>query len=148
MVNVRKLFMQALKKNAIYVLLVIFVTTVAFIVGAALGAKYSIAREMQLHEEVLIRNLPILAECKLHECNKILQQLLVQENDAAIDQYTSLERESTNRFFLNFGHGVWSIVYTLYSDSGSVTPSKRLREYYKKMGCGLSGIICQKKSIP
>ena len=116
---------------------------IAFITGEALGAKYALIREMQLYEEMLARNLPILSYCKINQCDEELQKILIQENDTAIQQYVLLERTYTNTLNRNVWYATWPIVFSLYSAPKSVTPSERLRGYYKKLGCGLNGVICQ-----
>lgn len=133
-------------RNMAFIILTALVTTIiAFVIGASLGAKYSITREMQLHEEVLVQNLTILADCKIHQCDKNLQRILIQENDSALTQYTGLEEDSRKNFFVYLGHGAWSVLFSIYTPSDSAMSSERLRKYYKNLGCGLNSVLCQPK---
>ncbi len=121
----------------------IFVSVlIAFIAGEALGSNYALLKEMQLHEQILVRNLSIFSKCKSNQCNQDFQESLVQENDIAIQQYTLLEATSKSILNRGFWYTIGPLAFAIYNNQ-SVTPSERLRGYYEKLGCGINGVICQ-----
>lgn len=129
--------MNKIVKNAFLFLLVFS----AFVFGSALGAKYALNREMQIHEELLIQNLATLADCKKQDCDEKMQKILIQQNDSAISKYEQVESESKNAFFIMFGQGVWALIYSIYAFDDNAS-SNKLRDYYSKIGCGLNNVIC------
>src|SRR5262245_49346098 len=122
--------------------LILFAISIAFIVGESLGARYALIREMQLHEAMLSRNLPIFSYCKVSRCDENIQRALLQENDTAFQQYAALENTYVDTLNRSLWYVAGPIGFSIYFDSQSVTTSERIREHYKKLGCGLDGTIC------
>ena len=105
--------MLFLNKKITITLLVLIAILLAFIMGVAFSAKYLLIREMQQREEILIRNLTALADCKINRCSKTRQQLLIVENDAAFKEFALLEIDSENVWYLNFSRAATLFVLSL-----------------------------------
>ena len=129
-------------KKLVGIALILSVILIAFVVGESLGARYALIREMQLHETVLARNLPIFSYCKVNRCDENIQKALLQANDAAIQQYALLENTYMDTLNRSFWYVTGPVGFSLYFDPQSVTPTERLRGQYKKLECGLNGIVC------
>ena len=124
-------------KRILFSIVYFFIIVLAFVLGSALVSKYAIIREMQLHEEILIGNLPIFTHCKISECDDTLQQLLVQKNDDSIQKYAALEGGLKENIFTNIVHDLWPIIFLYFYDLSSITSSDQLRHHYIKIDCGL-----------
>ena len=116
-----------------------------FILGIGFGSRYAFHMEMYVHENLLTRNLAILAGCKkeYYKCSKEIQEIIIQENDIAFDAYANLEKEATRPFINSIWQIIWSMMYIIYSDPKNINSSERLREHYDAIGCGTSGQLCQ-----
>lgn len=125
------------------ILLLLFIVLV-FVSGAALGARYSLSKEMQVHEELLVQNLTIFADCKKHMCDELMQKTLIMQNDAAIGKYEQVESQSKSGLFSLLNQGIWPVIYFTFSADDNLS-SQKLRAYYSKIGCGLDGVICHSK---
>ena len=133
--------MQILRNRFTRVTLLAASIALAFAIGESLGARYALIREMQHHEGTLLRNLSVLAICKHEPCNEAFQRMLIQGNDDAMSQHVALEEANKNILSRIFWYTTWPVNYALFSSQNANT-SARLRELYRKLNCGLNGMVC------
>lgn len=119
---------------------------IAFIAGESLGAQYALIQEAQLAGIVLAMNGPIFSHCKARGCDRFLQHQLVAENDIVLQQHQSLE--STYRTLAGrvFYYTVLPVATVFAADTeDELRGDHRAIEMYKRLGCGLHGVICMSK---
>ena len=137
MVDMKKL----IKVVFLFILMVFF-----FISGMGLSSRYAVYTEMQFNEELLIRNLNLLSGCKkkYYQCDAGLQELIINENDRALDQLFILEREVyTKNIVDKITSFFWPAMYLITFDVTSIKESGNIKSYYDELGCGLSGEKCE-----
>lgn len=120
------------------------ITTIAFVAGESLAARYALVREIQLQAQILARNGPILASCKIDKCDPNLQAILIQANDTAMRQYTLLNKTYGDLLHRYAYYTTWPFLFSFYSSQKDIIDSgRRTIEYYEKLGCGLNGVACE-----
>ena len=137
---------MSFRKRIPAVLAVLGAVLIAFIAGESLGAQYALIQEAQLVGIVLAMNGPIFSHCKARGCGGFPQHQLVTENDIVLQQHQRLE--STNRTLAGrvFYYTVWPVVSVFAADTkDELRGDHRAIEMYKRLGCGLHGVICKPK---
>ena len=132
---------KLIKVVFLFILMVFF-----FISGMGLSSRYAVYTEMQFNEELLIRNLNLLSGCKkkYYQCDAVLQELIINENDTALDQLFILEREvPTKNIVDKITSFFWPAMYLITFDVTSIKESGNIKSYYDELGCGLSGAKCE-----
>ena len=137
-------------KNRTITFLIIFGTILlAFMAGEWIASRYALINEMQMQIGVLAHNGPILSECKATGCDAVREQLLISENDLAMRRYRLLERlwqEPGARFTYS---AIWPIIFSMYTDTRNIMQvNDHVLEVYRRLGCGLNGVICNPKTGP
>ena len=123
----------------------LLMSVLMFFIGMIFAKGYSDVREMQSLEEELVRNMSIFSECKIRQCSDEFQNIFIERNESILKQYAFLSSEIESPWYAKPGQSVWPLVFLISSERQSVKSEKTLREYYKKIGCGLNGIICRHK---
>jgi hypothetical protein len=127
----------------------VVVPAACFIVGAMIAAYLVGSSEQQTEkdrlESFLSSNKSMIVSCASH-CKEGEQELLVAENDKALLELRFLEETDRSNPLLRtiswiFG-GLVHLTSTQRSDSISST---QVLEFYRQMGCGVSGVVCQAK---
>ena len=140
-------FMPFSGKKIIKYLGVLFAVLIAFVIGEIFGSKWAILNTMELQSQILINNGVLLSDCRKNGCGDSIQKMIVHQNDIAIQQYNFWERAYTRPASRFFYYAIWPAVnYYAEGDEFVVPTGERIRNLYKRLGCGLNGILCNNKN--
>lgn len=131
-----------MRNSKVKIVWIIALLLIGFVGGEMVSGRYALLREAQLQAEVMARNGPILASCIIEDCDKNLQQILVQANDTAMKQLVLLESRGLHDRIFNYI--AWPVIFSVYSSAKSPSADE-MKTYYEKLGCGLDGVICSAK---
>ncbi len=123
------------------------VILIAVIAGESLGAQYALIQEAQLEGIVLAMNGAIFSRCKTRGCEGFSQQQLVAENDIVLQQHQILERAYRNPASRLFYYTTMPVLTVIAADtSDELSSIHRALRVYKRLGCGLNGVICRQEA--
>ena len=114
----------------------------SFLFGEFVGVYHSTMEEINSNIDVLVRNLSILSYCDAASCNERVQDILINDNDIALQRYHVLNDSTKDIKGKIFWYTVWPVIKVIYSNRESDVSIEHVSELYSKIGCGLNGKIC------